>query len=94
MVPSARTLCSSIVASLSSGCSSASTGYGERPLGATSSLQTGCGGVPTTIMAAAVPRPGCAGSRHDSVDVGKIVQWREAVRGDRLLKESVPHPFP
>jgi len=35
--------------------------------------------------------------RHQArlrADVDKIVQWREAVRGNRLLKESLPHPFP
>lgn len=26
-------------------------------------------------------------------DVDKIVRWREAIRGNRMLKESLPSPF-
>jgi hypothetical protein len=35
--------------------------------------------------------------RHQArlrVNVDKIVRWQEAVRGNRLLKQTLPHPFP
>lgn len=35
--------------------------------------------------------------RHQAqlrTDVDKIVRWREAVRGNRMLKETLPPPFP